>query len=48
MCVAWWKRAGVTFGNSALFLDRYIVYDRYPRRGRRIVGVMKSYVFFSI
>ena len=25
--VAWWKGAAVTFGNSALFKDRYIVYD---------------------
>ena len=23
MCVAWWKGAAVTFGNSALFKDRY-------------------------
>ena len=22
MCVAWWKGAGVTFGNSALFKGR--------------------------
>ena len=27
VCVAWWKGAGVTFGNSALFKDRHIVYD---------------------
>ena len=27
VCVAWWKGAEVTFGNSALFEDRYIVYD---------------------
>ena len=27
MCVAWWKGAADTFGNSALFKDRYIVYD---------------------
>ena len=27
VCVAWWKGAAVTFGNSALFKDRYIVYD---------------------
>ena len=27
MCVAWWKGAGVTFGNSALFKDPHIVYD---------------------
>ena len=27
VCVAWWKWAAVTFGNSALFKDRYIVYD---------------------
>ena len=26
VCVAWWKGAAVTFGNSALFKDRYIVY----------------------
>ena len=24
MCVAWWKGAGVTFGNSALLKDRHI------------------------
>ena len=23
VCVAWWKGAAVTFGNSALFKDRY-------------------------
>ena len=27
VCVAWWKGAAVTFGNSALFKDCYIVYD---------------------
>ena len=27
VCMAWWKGAGVTFENSALFKDRYIVYD---------------------
>ena len=27
VCVAWWKGAADTFGNSALFKDRYIVYD---------------------
>ena len=27
VCVAWWKGAAVTFGNSELFKDRYIVYD---------------------
>ena len=27
VCVAWWKGAAVTFGNSALFKDRYLVYD---------------------
>ena len=27
VCVAWWKGAAVTFGKSALFKDRYIVYD---------------------
>ena len=27
VCVAWWKGAAITFGNSALFKDRYIVYD---------------------
>ena len=27
VCVAWWKGAAVTFGNSALLKDRYIVYD---------------------
>ena len=27
MCVAWWKGAAVTFGNSALFKDRHIVYS---------------------
>ena len=27
VCVVWWKGAAVTFGNSALFKDRYIVYD---------------------
>ena len=27
VCVAWWKAAADTFGNSALFKDRYIVYD---------------------
>ena len=27
VCVAWWKGAAVTFGNSALFKDRYMVYD---------------------
>ena len=27
VCVAWWKGVAVTFGNSALFKDRYIVYD---------------------
>ena len=27
VCVAWWKGAAVTFGNSVLFKDRYIVYD---------------------
>ena len=27
VCMAWWKGAAVTFGNSALFKDRYIVYD---------------------
>ena len=27
VCAAWWKGAAVTFGNSALFKDRYIVYD---------------------
>ena len=27
VCVAWWKGAAVTFENSALFKDRYIVYD---------------------
>ena len=27
VCVAWWKGAAVTFGNSALFEDHYIVYD---------------------
>ena len=26
-CVAWWKGAAVTFGNSALFKDLYVVYD---------------------
>ena len=25
VCVAWWKGAEVTFGNSALFKDRYDV-----------------------
>ena len=25
VCVAWWKGAAVTFGNSALFKDPYIV-----------------------
>ena len=25
VCVAWWKGAAVTFGNSALLKDRYIV-----------------------
>ena len=24
VCVAWWKGAGVTFGNSALLKDRHI------------------------
>ena len=27
VCVAWWKGAAVTFRNSALFKDRYIVDD---------------------
>ena len=27
VCVAWWKGAAVTFGNTALIKDRYIVYD---------------------
>ena len=27
VCVAWWKGAADTFGNSAVFKDRYIVYD---------------------
>ena len=27
VCVAWWKGAAVTFGNSALLKGRYIVYD---------------------
>ena len=27
VCVAWWKGAAVTFGNSALFKYRYKVYD---------------------
>ena len=27
VCVACWKGAAVTFGNSALFKDCYIVYD---------------------
>ena len=27
VCVAWLKGAAVTFGNSALFKDRYIIYD---------------------
>ena len=48
MCMAWWKGAEVTFGNSAVFKGRYIVYGRYWRRGRRLGGVMKSHVFFSI
>ena len=39
VCVAWWKGAAVTFGNSALFKDRYIVYDLCWRRGRRLGGV---------
>ena len=39
VCVAWWKGAADTFGNSALFKDRYIVYDLCLRRGRRLGGV---------
>ena len=27
VCVAWWKGAADTFGNSALLKDCYIVYD---------------------